>query len=219
MTTVYVATAPIPRGSSGATILSQGLVKQAQIPTQFRPADALEDLAAIRSEVTAANLSTGAVLSSGLFLSPSVNPASSTVAAAIPKGDVAISVSVDPVHGVAGMVQPGDLVDLLVETGGSEQFLYQNVQVLAVGTALYPLSRPTTIGVTSPPTTVAPAGNQGLITFALPPDAAQRIALVQSGGGGVTGSLYLALVPPGNNPSQVAPLASQNLIPVNPAPS
>jgi Flp pilus assembly protein CpaB len=220
LTTVYVATSPIPRGSSGSTIVSQGWVKQAQIPTQFRPADALADLASIRNEVTTANLSTGDVLSNGLFSSPSVIPSTSTVASAIPKGDVAITVSVDAVHAVAGLLQPGDQVDVMVETGGAmEQFLYQNVPILAVGSDLSTLSRPTTVGVSSPSTTTPPSGNQSLITFAVPPDAAQRIALAESGGGGVTGSLYLALVPPGSSPSSVTPLTAQNLIPATPAPS
>ncbi len=219
LTTVYVATGPIPKGTSGSTIVAQGLVKQAQIPTQFRPVDALADLAGIRNETTVASLATGDVLASGLFASPATSASASTVASAIPKGDVAITVSVDPVHGVAGLIEPGDVVDVLVAMAGSEQFLYQNVTVLAVGSSLSAVGRASTVGVSSSSTTVPPSGNTGLITFAVPPDAAQRIALAESGGGGVTGSLYLTLVPPGSSPSTVAPVDDQNLIPATVSPS
>lgn len=208
---VYKVSGAIAQGTTGATAISRGLIKQGQIPQQFLPTDAVTDLASIRSDIAVANLAPGQIVASSLFASPQTAVASA--AQAIPKGDVAITVSVDQVHGVAGMIRPGDMVDILVQTtGGVERFLYQNVSVLAVGTALNP---GTTVTATNGSTTAttAPSSSSGLLTFALPPDAAAHIALAASGGGGVIGSFYLALVPPGNQASPQVPVSQSNLIP------
>jgi hypothetical protein len=96
-----------------------------------------------------------------------------------------------------------------------EQFLYQNVDVLAVGTTVVPSGVAT--AQSSTPTTTPPSSGSGLITLAVPADAAARIALVQSGG--VAGSMYLALVPPGNAPTAQAPINQASLIPATLSPS
>ena len=219
LTTVYTVQSAIPHGTPASTVIAKGLVKRAQIPEQFLPSGAVTDLATIRNEVAAADLSKGEVLVAGQFASPTalVNSPS----AAVPKGDVAITVSVDPVHGVAGLVHPGDQVDVLIETSaGAEQFLYQNVPVLAIGTSVAPGANvtATNTAANTTATTTAPAAASGLVTFAVPAAAAQRIALAESGGGGVTGSLYLALVPPGNTAAPLPPINSSNLIPATPTP-
>jgi pilus assembly protein CpaB len=191
-------------------VITGNLVKRGEIPQQYVPSDAITDLASIRNDVAATDLVAGQILESDLFVSPTSRVAASATAQAIPKGDVAISVSVDAVHGVAGLIRPGDLVDILIQASpGVEQFLYQNVDVLAVGTSVAPSGVAT--AQSSTPTTTPPASGSGLLTLALPADAAARIALAQSGG--VTGSLYLALVPPGSAASQMAPIDHSNLIP------
>jgi pilus assembly protein CpaB len=67
---------------------------------------------------------------------------------AIPNGKRAITVQVDSVTGIAGFVQPGDFVDLMVtimvpQTSGTDTkdkatsiLLRQNLEVLAVGTKM-----------------------------------------------------------------------------------
>ncbi len=204
---VYTVAGPIAKGTSGQIVVSKGLVKRGEIPQQFLPADAVTDLATIRNEIAVANLSSGQVLVSDEFASPAV--AASTASQAIPKGDVAITVSIDAMHAVAGMLQPGDEVDILVEMSGAERFLYQNVPILAIGSSF---ASGAVAAASTPPSTAATSGS-GLITFAVPPAAAQRIALAQSGGGGVSGSLYLALVPPGNKPVSTPPVNGTSLIP------
>ena len=217
LTKVYVVVGEISRGSLASAVISANLVKQAQIPNQFRPQDAVTDLASIQGEVAIATLTPGEVLASSLFVAPSA--ASTTTAEAIPKGDVAISVSVGTVQDVAGLVQPGDLVDVLVEVNSnSERFLFQNAAVLAVGTTV---AMPASVApqiASSTPTTAPPPASSGLITFAVPPVAAARLAFIQSGGGGA-GSLYLALVPPGNKPQAQPVINAGNLIPATLTPS
>jgi pilus assembly protein CpaB len=229
---VYVVSGTIPRGASGAAAVGAGLITKSQIPAKFRPTGTVTDLAAIQGEVAMGDIPTGQVVVSGLFASPAAT--AGTAAQSIPKGDVAITVSVDPVHGVAGLVQPGDDVDVLISLpNNQETFLYQNVAVLAVGTTL--ANRPTQATATSATTgpggqssgsgasgSGAAAPGSNLVTFAVPPDAAARIALVQSGGGqnGAGGSnMYLALVPPGSAPATPAPaINGADLIPANPVP-
>lgn len=213
---VYTVSGPIPKGTTGTAVISKGLVKRGQIPQQFLPSDAVTDLASIRNDVTATNLAPGQILSSSLFQTPAEAAATSTPAQAIPKGDVAITVAVDAVHGVAGLIRPGDQVDILVQTTtGTEQFLYQNVDVLAVGTSM--ANGVTTTGAANTTSSTAPSSaGAGLITFAVPANAAQHIALAQSGG--ATGSLYLALVPPGNNATAEPAINEASLIPASVTP-
>lgn len=229
---VYVASGTIPKGATGAAAVGAGLITKTQIPAKFRPAGTVTDLAAIQGQVATADIPSGQVVVGGLFASPAA--VAGTAAQTIPKGDVAITVSVDPVHGVAGLPQPGDQVDILVSLnhGLQEAFLYQNVPVLAVGTAL--ANRPTQATATAATTGAggqaggqagnqaaasapAPAPSSNLVTFAVPPEAAARIAFAQEGGGGVDG-IYLALVPPGNAPVAPPAIGSANVIPASRVP-
>ena len=106
----------------------------------------------------------------------------------IPPGQVAISVQVDQVKGVANLIVPGDQVNLLATAPDGERYLYQNVNVIAVGATPAPQPGETTASTT-------PAGGSGLLTFAVPPQAAAKIS--------VANGLYLTLVPPGNQPVAV----------------
>lgn len=215
LTDVYVADATIGRGVTGAAAVGGGLIKKTQIPAKFEPAGTITDLAAIQSEVATSDIPAGQIVVGGLFASPAST--ASTASQDIPKGDVAITVSVDPVHGVAGLIQPGDQVDILIGTPPGETYLYQNVPVLAVGTTMVNRSPATVTSAQTPAAAPAPAPSSNLITFAVPPDAAARIAYAQNNGGGSGNStLYLALVPPGSTPSATPPVINpSNLIPAS----
>lgn len=193
----YVVTKAIPRGLTGADAANQGYFASKKIPVEIRPASAITDLAVLNGKVSIANFPVGQVLVSGMFVSPS--QAAVTFSQLIPAGQVAVSVSVDQVHGVANLPQPGDQVDILVSIGGTESFLLQNVKILAVGQ--------TTAGqtgtATSPTTT-----NAGLITFAASPLNAERIAAAEQQGLGI----YLLLVPPGNPVVSVPGVGSENVL-------
>lgn len=212
LASVYVVEGAIPRGTPASAALGANLIKKAQIPQQFRPVDAVTDLAALQGDVAVADLVPGEVVSASLFVSPAVSVSSTS--AAIPKGDVAITVSVNSVQGVAGLIEPGDLVDMLVLDNRVERVLYQNARVLAVGTSVATQLSGTAQVAAATATTAPPAsGNSGLITLAVHAAAAERLAFVESGGGGVVGSLYLALVPPTNRPSPQGSVGLGNLFP------
>jgi pilus assembly protein CpaB len=209
LVSAYVITKPIPRTLSGADAASGGYLQQKKIPAEFRPSSAVTNLAAIRNDSADANLPAGEIVVNGMFVSPET--IASVAAETVPAGDVAISVSVDQVHGVAGLIHPGDKVDILVDLNGNQEtYLFQSVPVLAVGTTLVP-----TPGTNSTATASSATTPSNVITFAVSPADAARIALADSDGGGVTGGIYLALEAAGNTPGAPTTINGSNLIPAS----
>lgn len=188
----------IEKGAAGETALSDDFIVSDKIPQEYRPGTALTDLESIKGKVALTNLSAGQVVVDGMFVDPRV--AQVSFSQRIPAGQVAITVSVDEVHGVAGLLVPGDKVNILVSSTEGQQFLFQNVNILAIGSTAAPEPGQTQ-AVTNP--------GSNLITFAVPPLAAEKIAFV--GGGGGAAGIYLTLVPPDNKPVKVPPVNADNL--------
>jgi pilus assembly protein CpaB len=119
---------------------------------------------------------------------------------------VAVTVSVDQVHGVAGLIVPGDKVNIMVYVDTAQRVLLQNVPVLFIGTTAAPQAGATE-AVTNP--------GSDLITFAVPQTEATKIVYAA----GQPGGIYLSLVPPDNQPVQVPPVNPGNLFtgPLTPA--
>lgn len=184
----YVVSKSITRGMSGADAVRLGYFSEKSVPQEIVPTTAVTDLNQLGGKTAIANFPAGLVLVDGMFVSPS--QATLTFSQVIKAGDVAVTVSVDSVHGVANLAQPGDKVDLLVNINGTESYLLQNVTILAVGQ--------TTAGQTttaSATTTGTVTNTSGLYTFETTPENAVRVALAQQQNLGI----YLVLVPP-NNP-------------------
>jgi pilus assembly protein CpaB len=112
---------------------------------------------------------------------------------AIPPGQRAISVRVNEVIGVAGFVGPGGRVDVIatLRTGqdSTARVLVANVLVLTVGTRS---DQDATLDIKPGPSTV--------VTLAVTPEQAQRIALAQ-----VEGQLTLTLRNPTDVDEAIAP--------------
>lgn len=208
---VFVVARDIPKGTTGETAIAQGLVKSGSIPERFRPATALTDINQIRGKVALTTLAAGMVVVDGQFVEP--RTAQVTFSQRIPAGQVAISVTFDTVHAVDGLLVPGDKVDMIIPfepnrqgaapagsatPGGQESILYQNVTILAIGSTTAPQAGETQ-AVSNP--------GGGAFTFALPPQAAERLLMVGSG------SIYLALVPPDNQPTPIPPVDAGNFWP------
>jgi len=193
----------IPRGLDGATAQSQGYFEQAEIPEEFLPATAITDINTILAKIAVTDLAANQVLVEGMF----VDPVDSLITAArrIPTGQVAITMSVDNIRGVGGLIVPGDFVNMmLVPPGCAEQqaaeettptttaaeintapvpvcarVLYQAVRILFVGQTPVPL----------PGEAPAASGGGGVLTLAVPNDAAQVVASLPEG------QVYLTLLP------------------------
>jgi pilus assembly protein CpaB len=204
----------IPRGTLGTDAVEFDLVETSEIAQEFFPATAIspDALDTILAKAAVADLARGQVLVEGMF----VDPIDSQITAArrIADDNVAITISVDNIRGVAGLIVPGDFVNVMVAqdtglcgaaapegeggegggTGGEStavlcrtaRVLYQEVQVLFIDQSPIPLPGEQT----GTPEGEAPtAVNTGLVTFQVPPAAAQIIAAVPPDG------FYLTLLP------------------------
>ena len=192
---VFVVSRDIPRGLPGEQAAND-YVKASKVPRDLFPSTALTALDPLAGKVALGPLSANTILVEGQFVDP--RTAQVTFSQKIPAGRVAITVSVDQVRGVAGLLVPGDKVNILVAEGGAQRVLFQNVDIIAIGTTAAPQAGETQA--------VANPGS-GLITFAVPPDDASRIAYAATQGGG----LYLTLVPSDNQPVDIPPVNGGNL--------
>ena len=109
---VLVVTKDIPKGMLGADVIRDGYVGTVLIPQEIRPATALVSTAGLESLVARSDLAANQVVVDQMFVTPEQAYASSSER--IEEGMVAITMSVDQVHGVAGLVVPGDRVDMII---------------------------------------------------------------------------------------------------------
>ncbi len=116
---VFVVKQPIAKGTPGDQAVGDKLVQAGQIPQEFRPATAITDTAVLNGKVALTNLVPGQVVVDGMFVDQAT--AFVTFSERIPVDQVAVTVSVDQVHGVAGLLVPGDKVNLMVVLTRSSQ--------------------------------------------------------------------------------------------------
>ena len=126
----------------------------------------------IKGKVAPLDLAAGQILVDDEFVTPAAAQTSFSTTN-VPNGQVAITISVSNVQAVAGLIVPGDKVDLMgtfhtgnpsadagTDVGEYEHFFYQNVNVIAIGTTAAPTAG-NTGAVTNP--------GSDLFTFAVPP--------------------------------------------------
>jgi len=208
----------IPKGLSGREAFQQNLIVHTKIPAEFKPQTAITEESIIADKVAVANYATGQILVDGMFADAidnqitfagrvptdcgAIDPATNK-----PAQCVAVTVSVDQVRGVAGVIVPGDLVNVLVlsdSDGGQAgsnaapaRVLYQAAKVLFVDKTAVP--QPGEV-IQNGSSTATPNGqaqtslNTGLITFEVPAKASQLIASISPD------KLYLTLLPPNYTP-------------------
>jgi Flp pilus assembly protein CpaB len=115
----------IGKGLSGREAVQQNKIVHAKIPAEFKPQTAITDESIIADKVAVANYTNGQILVDGMFADAIDNQI--TFAGRVPEDCgavdpatgkpaqcVAITISVDQVRGVAGVIVPGDLVNILV---------------------------------------------------------------------------------------------------------
>jgi pilus assembly protein CpaB len=219
---VFVAAGDIPAGAGGASAASAFEVRM--VPRDVRPATAVTSLDAITGKVAVNAIPANSILVQGMFTDPSV--AVSSFSQTLNDGMVAVSFNFAEAQGVARWLRPGDRVNIMVRSqveaadataeGGAvpaaqifkqpARMLYQDVLILSIGqsTMAAPGQRPDEEDVA--------AFSNGLITFALPQEAALRLASVDEA------SLYLTLVPPSYTPAIVAPFGAAEFDPSSPLP-
>ena len=185
-TSVLVAKKDIPQGSTiGADDLEVGI-----IPNQYLAPQVVTSLDTIAGMVTIAPISKGEQIIKSKLVYPREAGAVG-LAQATPIGKRAITISVDNISSLAGMIKPGDYVDVIVMISvpvqapdGKEVMdtrvipVFQNILVLAVGQEIgTPLQ-----GGESRYQRETPREASPLITLALSPQEANLIAFLQEQG-------------------------------------
>jgi pilus assembly protein CpaB len=207
----------IPKGTFGDEAFAQGLIEEDVIAKEYRPGTAITTPAQIDGLVAISDLPANQVVVSNQFVSQAESL--STFSSLLKNNEVAITVSTDQVRGVAGLLVPGDFVNMMVvgtaaaEAEGAPaptaqgsadvlttpaRYLFQKVQILAIGQSRK--LEPGETAATNADGTPVASGSSGLLTFALPALAAQQIASVNAG------SFYFTLVPKDYQPTPLPAL-------------
>lgn len=182
---VVVAATDIP---SGAPLREQDITTRG-VPERFLASGALlaRDVEIYLDQPLSQGVDAGEMIMTGDF---AVSEVSRTLSGRIPTGERAITVPVDAISGVGGLLTPGDRVDLLgtfpigqedeliPEASGGESMGYvtmsllQNVTLLAVGSQISDTSgREHQAG-----------GGYGHVTLSLTPDEAELMVIAQTRG-------------------------------------
>jgi len=206
---VVVAKAPIDKGQNASTAIAAGSIAVAERERQDVPAGAVSRLADIEGQVAAINLGGGEIVTSTMF--SNITDLTGSKSASLDPGNVAVTVGVDSVSVSGGLIQPGDMVNLLVRfqppaegeesTGGEEGdptfgpggvvvpepsgYVFQAVKVFAVGTDLG-----TAVANEDPEGTPEEVNTSTALTVQMPPEEAQLLVSVRNA------DLYASLVPP-----------------------
>ena len=189
---MYTA-APVDAGTAASTLLGDGGIRTKTVAPGAVPADAVRDPTELSGRVAGNNLAAGVIVTTDMFPAPQTRIGT----VVIPPGKRALSVSLEPVSGVAGFVGAGDHIDIYsvakTDTPGVRLVL-QGVEVLNVnGTRL-----PTAQG--------QPSGPDIVYLLAVTPTEAERLIYLTE-----FEKLYFDLIPngeqpvttPGAGPSQV----------------
>ena len=227
---VLVANSDISKGTSAAQALNSGLISTKSVPRSILPPSVVFDAANLTNKIAVSSIAKGQFIVDQSFVQPAAVGGFSSV---IPKGDVAMTISVDSTHGVAGFIQPGDMVNVIYTGPMAEQkgafppngapdparisaFLIPSVKVLAVGQTTAnsaPASSTSSVGLT----TSGQAAGASTATSANSSAATGNAGLItldvtprqaeQIAQGVSFGSFYLTLDAPGVDPSKFTPPA------------
>jgi pilus assembly protein CpaB len=210
MVPVVIATGDIAKGESAEAAIAANKIEIGNRRRIDLPANAVSRLEDIVGQTATIDLAAGEVVTIPKFSSG--GDLSSSRSNALQPGNVAVTVSFDSTRGVAGLVQPGDYVNILVDTSATTaldesgtpvanagpapvgaSYLYQKVKILALGTNLG-----TQVAASSDPTaTTVPPAASDLVTFEVPPEAAVVLAAASQK------SLRLSLVRPDYQPHPI----------------
>jgi pilus assembly protein CpaB len=221
---VLVAKGDISKGTTAAQALDSGLIASKAVARGVLPPTVVQNATDLTDKVAVASIAKGQFIVGESFVAPAQV---SGFSATVPKGMQAMTIAVDSTHGVAGFVQPGDMVNLLWSGPVADQnnggvvgdparisaFLVPSVKVMAVGstTANTAPASNTSVGLTTSgqaagasnsTSSSSGSANSGLFTLEVTPRQAEQIAQGLS-----LGSFYLTLDAPGLDPSKFTPPA------------
>jgi len=201
---ILVAQEDVPRGTASDELFAKKLVVAQKIPRQFVASDAISSQRAIDGQVLAVPLTAGEQLTTGRFQYPS----QAGLAYSVPADYIAVSIPVDKVSSVSGLLRPGDMVAVMgtVERGdGSSKttitkILIPKARILAVGTDSGAGTEANgdgqSAGLMNAASRDQSEGSVNAVTLALSPTDAEKVVFVANEGiGKGDRSLWLALLP------------------------
>src|ERR1700681_1274526 len=200
--TVYVAAHDVP----ARALLNAGLVTEVKRPASEVDPDAVADRKELVGKYSLITIPAGSVVTRSKIGLAGAN----ALPARLPIGMRAVSISIDRVKGVAGLIQPGDRVDVVAVPPrvGSEvpraSAILRGALVLAMGNAVE-----TTSATPSPDT----QNNLTTVTLALTPEQVNLLASAD-----LNTTLRLALRPPKEPIRAFAPEPLTLGVPDHPAP-
>lgn len=120
MVNVWVVHETVPKGTYGQS--TQGKIVKDQIPRKFYPSNAIKDTSQITNKVAVTDLAVNTIVVEGMFADPATQQVTlSTQLKPIRDVDqVAVTISVNNVQGVAGLIVPGDFVNIMVTNLSSQ---------------------------------------------------------------------------------------------------
>lgn len=216
LVSVYLVDQPIARGTSGNE--AQAYIKKDSIPRKAVPSNRITNPQDIAGKVALNSLSANQVVLNDMFVDPSDPNARQSFSERLTRinneDQTAITIQVDQVRGVASLLQPGDYINIMITKvedlaataplpedvdsadilfAQQARYLYQKVEVLAVGQNTVPQAGTTRVAAEGETGSLAPidsgaAQDAGLITVIVPTRAAQYLASVDPG------AFYLSLV-------------------------
>lgn len=110
-------------------LLNETFFEKAKIPRRFLQPQVLPDIETVLNKITVVPILKGEQVTATKLISLGIK---SGLGPRIPSGFRALSIEVDEVSGVAGLIHPNNFVDLLATFEGTTATLAQRVLVLAV---------------------------------------------------------------------------------------
>lgn len=192
LTSVMVAKQDIPRG----TTLSSKILKSEVVPARYVQPGAVTSLSRVEGKKVVASIKKGEQITMSKLSGTAASAAGPrTLAMSVPSGKRAITVKIDNIASLAGMLRPNDYVDVIallptpVQTpeGTTTQIttisLFQNIRVIAVGGELAVEEKTTsTWGGLGKPKAPPKSKVSPLITLALTPEEANLLSFVTEQG-------------------------------------
>ncbi len=165
------------------------------VPKKYLQPAAIQKLPDAIGRVAATAIPQGSQLTLATTLSPTAHAG---IAASIPVGRRAVSIAVDEVNGVAGLIKPGNFVDCMLtldfgDDSGSRFTtftLLEKISVMAVNRELFPpaVVPPKTKSQLSNESTTGERSDRSLVTVAVSPEESEMLMLAQE-----SGRVHLAL--------------------------
>lgn len=139
---VLVAEKPIPAGTTGTAVVTQGLIKTRQVDVSAKPATAVTDASQLAGKTVTLGVAEGQIITLDQF-----QVAQTRIGTVkIPDGKTALAIQMSNVPGVAGFVGAGDKINIygVIKPDqdpkfpqGASHLIMSNTEVLNVnGTAL-----------------------------------------------------------------------------------